>query len=524
MSAVPLASVCHDPHYDQSACTALANDWVLPQSHYQNSAEFMAPYWQNQSCDPFTPRSHACQLGNYVSYSVNVSCAADAAAGLKFAEKHNLRLVIKNTGHDYNGKSTGRGALQLWTHNLKTAEYFNYTSFFYTGPAGKFGAGVQLNEIYVSAAAHGLRLVGGECATVGYAGGYLQGGGHSALSSTYGMAADQVLEWEVVTADGTHLVASPTQHSDLYWALSGGGGGTYGVVLSVTVKAFEDGIVGGALIAFNQSANSYDTFWEAIKEFHAHLPALVDTGAGVLYSLTNTTFEIVPITSPGSTKEDMQKLLSPYLTSLKAMGAQISLTITSYPNYLEHFNFYLGPLPYGNPVVNIIDVTLAGRLIPRTVIENSTSNEAFMNALKLSVYPGGDFVTGGIGLKATHEVAGNNASSNAVLPAWRDALVSILAFAPWNFTSSFPSNTASQNYLIDVTVPALAALAPDGGAYLNEGNALQQDWKQSFYGSNYERLLSVKNKYDPNDLFYALTAVGSEAWALANDGRLCKSG
>ncbi|KAG9514989.1 hypothetical protein KCU93_g9640, partial [Aureobasidium melanogenum] len=291
------------------------------------------------------------------------------------------------------------------------------------------------------------------------------------------MAADQVLEWEVVTADGTHLVATPTQHWDLYWALSGGGGGTYGVVISVTVKAFED--------------------------------ALVDTGAGVLYSLTNTTFTIVPITSPGSTNEDMEKLLSPCLTNLKALGAQISLTVTSYPNYLEHFNFYLGPLPYGNPVDNIIDVTLAGRLIPRPVIENSTSNEASMDALKISLCPGEDFVTGAIGLKATHEVAGNNASSDAVLPAWRDA--PILAFAPWNFTNTVSSNTASQNYLIDVTVPVLAALAPNGGAYLNEGNALQQDLKQSLYGDNHDKLLSVKNKYDPEDLFYALTAVSSEA-------------
>ncbi|KAH0031195.1 hypothetical protein KCU78_g2864, partial [Aureobasidium melanogenum] len=338
------------------------------------------------------------------------------------------------------------------------------------------------------------------------------------------MAADQVLGWEVVTADGTHLVATPTQHSDLYWALNGSGGGTYGVVISMTVKAFEDGIVGGALIAFNQSANSYETFWEAIKESHAHLPALVDTRAGVLYSLTNTTYTIVPITSPGSTKEDMEKLPNPYLTNLKALGAQISLTVTSYPNYLEHFDFYLGPLPYGNPFVNIIDVTLAGRLIPRTVIGNSTSNEAFMDALKLSVYLGGKFVTGGVGLKATHEVAGNNASSNADLPASRNALVSILAFAPWNFTNTVSSNTVSQIYLIDVTVPALAALAPNGGAYLNEGNALQQDWKQSFYGDNDDKLLSVKNKYDPKDLFYALTAVGSEAWVIEKNGRLCKSG
>jgi hypothetical protein len=60
----------------------------------------MDPYSQNQSCDPFTPRSSPCKLGNYVEYSVNVSSAADAAAGLRFAEKHNLRIVIKNTGHE----------------------------------------------------------------------------------------------------------------------------------------------------------------------------------------------------------------------------------------------------------------------------------------------------------------------------------------------------------------------------------------------------------------------------------------
>src|ERR1700712_2958713 len=96
-------------------------------------------------------------------------------------------------------------------------------------------AGVQIFEAYEALAARGLRMVGGECATVGISGGFLQGGGHSALSSTHGLGADQVLEWELVTANGTHLIASPTQNSDLYWALSGGGPGTYGVVVSVTV-------------------------------------------------------------------------------------------------------------------------------------------------------------------------------------------------------------------------------------------------------------------------------------------------
>jgi hypothetical protein len=337
------------------------------------------------------------------------------------------------------------------------------------------------------------------------------------------MAADQVLEWEVMTAEGKHLFATPTKHANLYWALSGGGGGTYGVVLSVTVKAFEDGVVGGASLSFNTSAVPDDTFWQAVTAFHASLPAIVDSGAGVLYSLENTSFIIIPITSPGSSKDDMTALLKPLTTALHQLGVPFSLKITSFPTYLEHFSTYLGPLPYGNPLVNPIAYTLAGSLISRSVIENSTSNTAFTEAMRLSVHPGGGFMTGGIALKATHKAAGNNASSNAVLPAWRDAIVSVLAFAPWNYTGSLMENHAAQDYLVDVTVPALKEFSPDGGAYLNEANSEQKDWQYSFYGSNYARLKSIKKEYDPADLLYAVTAVGSEAWEVTSDQRLCRT-
>jgi hypothetical protein len=132
-------------------------------------------------------------------------------------------------------------------------------------------------------------------------------------------------------------------------------------------------------------------------------------------------------------------------------------------------------------------------------------------------------MTGGIALKATHKAAGNNASSNAVLPAWRDAIVSVLAFAPWNYTGSLMENYAAQDYLVDVTVPALKKFSPDGGAYLNEANSVQRGWQHSFYGGNYERLKSIKKKYDPVDLLYAVTAVGSEAWEATGDQRLCRT-
>ncbi|KAI1138398.1 FAD binding domain protein [Hypoxylon sp. FL0543] len=507
------------------------SSWVLKSDYsqgrgkycYPYPAEIMAPYWQNQSCDPFTSRSTACDLGNYFDHAVNVSSPSDVAAGLQFAQKHNIRVVIKNTGHDYLGKSTGKGALGLWTHNLKSIDFLNYSSSAYTGPAAKMGAGVQAFEMYTAAGAHGLRVVGGTCATVGLAGGFLQGGGHSPLSSTYGMGADQILEWEVVTANGTHLVASPSENEDLYWALSGGGGGTYGVVISVTVKAFKDGIVGGAFLSFDKTGIADEAFWKGVEEFHSALPAIVDSGATIVYSLNNDSFVVVPLTAPGKTEDEVSALLQPFLTKMNDLAVPVTSSVTSYPGFLEHFNQYLGPLPYGLDLINIIDVSIGGRIIPRRLIENSTSNIDLIEALKLSVYPGGEYQTGGIAFNAGHGVAGNSLSSNAVLPAWRDGILTLLTFAPWDYESTRDVNMAADKYLLDVTIPALTALTPGGGTYLNEANFQQTDWQQSFYGANYAKLKRIKKIYDPQDLFFANTAVGSEVWVPDADGRLCRN-
>jgi hypothetical protein len=68
---------------------------------FNDPSGFAAAYQQNASCDPYTPRNSPCQQGNYVEYAIEVHEAADVVAGLKFAQDNNVRLVIKNTGHEY---------------------------------------------------------------------------------------------------------------------------------------------------------------------------------------------------------------------------------------------------------------------------------------------------------------------------------------------------------------------------------------------------------------------------------------
>lgn len=248
----------------------------------------MAPFFANQSCDPFTDEDIPCTYGNYVRYAVNVSTSDDVIATIAFAKEHNIRFVIRNTGHDYLGRSTGAGSLSVWTHYLKGIEYLDWNDANFTGTAAKMGAGIQGFEALEAGLENSVVTLGGECPTVGVAGGYTQGGGHSALSTSFGLSADNVLEWEAVTADGELVVASRTNNTDLYWALSGGGAGNYAVVLSMTVKTYPDAYIGSATLAFYPTGIPNDTFYQAISEFHTALPAMVDAGSMVVYYFTSS--------------------------------------------------------------------------------------------------------------------------------------------------------------------------------------------------------------------------------------------
>lgn len=320
IATVPIGSVCHDSafgSYNAQKCDALKSVWDYPATHISSSSDPMAPFFANVSCDPFTAPSARCIVGTLVQYSVNASSSSDYLATIQFAQKNNIRLVIRNTGHDYYGKSSGTGGLALWTHYLKNISLVNYKQSYYTGKALKVGAGVQNSEAQAFAHKNGLVVVTGDGASVGYVGGYSQGGGHGPMASKFGLAADQVLEWEVITSTGQHLVATPSQNTDLYWALSGGGGGTYAAVLSMTVRAFADLPSSAANLTITNQGISDDAFYAAVQTFLTTLPSIVDTGATVVYLLAYGLFLVQPINAPGVSKAQLQTLLNPTLSYLQ---------------------------------------------------------------------------------------------------------------------------------------------------------------------------------------------------------------
>jgi hypothetical protein len=122
--------------------------------------------FQGRTCMPTNNSDGKCTLGGYASYSINVSSVAQVQLGVNSARNANLRLTIKNTGHDYIGKSSGAGAgaLSLWTHNLKNIEFIKeYEGGGYSGPAFKAGAGVQGFEILEAARDNDVTVLAGIC-------------------------------------------------------------------------------------------------------------------------------------------------------------------------------------------------------------------------------------------------------------------------------------------------------------------------------------------------------------------------
>ncbi|KAI5306409.1 hypothetical protein KEM56_001040 [Ascosphaera pollenicola] len=507
-----LATPCHDPNYDAAECDALRNAWRKPETHLESSSSFMAPWFSNGTCDPFSPQAKPCTLGNHVSYAVDVSKPTHISKTLGFAKKNNIRVVVRNTGHDYNGKSTGAGSIAIWTHHLKDLQVQEYSNRFYSGPVMKLGAGVQAWEAYKLANETDLMIVGGECPTVGLAGGYSTGGGHSALSSKFGLAADQIVSLEVVDASGEIQVANPYHNADLFWALCGGGGGTFGVVWSMTVRArLAMGGVSGANLTFTNQDISQDVFFNAIEQYHKVLPSLVDLGATAVYFFTNSSFTISPITGPGISAGDIEKALLPFTTHLSKAGIKYTAEFHEFANFYDQFTAMMHDIPVGI-------AQYGSWLIPRKKAVGKTT--ALIDICRHITDNGGLLI--GVGLDVFPSAVGK--VDNAVLPAWRDALVHLVVTTPWSFEASRSDMAALHAKTTNDFIPKLKAFAPSSGAYMNEADFNQPDFQKALYGKNYERLRSIKQKYDPGNIFWASNAVGSEGWEQREDGRLCPTG
>ncbi|KAF8888646.1 FAD-binding domain-containing protein [Infundibulicybe gibba] len=455
--------------------------------------------------------STTCGQGNVPLFAVLAESASDIQKGVDFARANNLRLAVKASGHDYLGRSTAKNSLLISTHKLQSIQF---TDDFRVGGDSKgstvtVGSGVGLDTLYKAARVKGKIVVGGTSATVAAAGGYVQGGGHSSLSPTFGLAADNTLEFTVVLADGSVVTANEVEHADLFWAMRGGGAGSWGVIVSATFQTFPtfNASVSTGFIFSNSSqvmgqvasAHARHIFdWDPFRVgqyFFLAIPDLlqIPDSPGKFVMMVQTFF-------PNVTVDIATAALQPFFDEATAAGALVTVeTIESNINDV---------LISGDDSVGV-NMVMGSRFVPATAYKNSPTT--FGDVYTQLLDGGAKGIVGS--LVAGGKVAENANIPNAVHPGWRSAKVHLTLVNAWDDSASIDQVHGNETFFMDTQLPLLEKLSgTDAGAYSNEADVLEKNFQDTFFGPNYARLSAIKSKYDPLDLFIVGAGVGSERW------------
>ncbi|KAF8873597.1 FAD-binding domain-containing protein, partial [Gymnopilus junonius] len=456
--------------------------------------------WENPTNPLAFQPPNDCKQGSISNFYIDVRNANDVMAALKFSKSTGVRLVIKNTGHDFKGRSSAPGSLGLWMHNMKSLShnprYIPDGCSLKTAPqsAVTYGAGSQFQEIYQFAHDNNLLLVGGSDQSVGAAGGWHQGGGHSPLSPTLGLGADRALEYKVVTPDGVLRTANACQNSDLFWALRGGGGGTFGVVLELTAQAAPSSSFQVANINWPVTNANLK---QVLSVFIDNITALAKQGWGGY--LTPTEGNIILLNSKLNTKqaqESMQALIS---VSEKLGGVS---NVTQVPTFLDWFHEWVGGTAGDQDNIGL-PIAMGSRLIPAANHATAQSRaqllEAMLNAFNSSTFSQ-VCITTPFALNEPDE-------DTSVNPVWRTSLYHVILTNTWLYNATLAEKKAAYA-TSSKAADFLREITPTSGAYVNEAAVHEPNYQTSFWNSKYQRLLQIKNKYDPERVFDCWQCIG----------------
>ncbi|KAK6834330.1 hypothetical protein PG987_009024 [Apiospora arundinis] len=542
----PIAESCYPgAAFDRAECDYVTKRWS--DQDFMTSNPIGRPYPYNITCAPVDYGSGAvpgsCILGISPRYAVNATERGHILSAMDFAKQNNIRLVVTSTGHDLNGRSDGYGSLEIWLRNYRNGINFHATyasangckESAWTGSAIHIDGAYQWRDVYKTAKANNVIVVGGGAVSPGAIGGWPSGGGHGPATRNYGLGADQILEAQVVLADGRVVTANHCENRDLFKAMRGGGPG-YGVVLSTTVKAYPN--VDAVTVQHLEIAplpgiaapdNKY--LLDAVAVMLQAYPDLNEAGyAGYAYWVRNFPMPFVGNSTSGykhgfwaigKTREETESAFAPVRAKLQAhFGTTLSVA-ERYASYGDYWSFFEVESGLYDPAGD--SSLMTSRLIDRAAVTDTVkvrdAVEVISGAPEEYVFNTVLLVSGG---QVFADGPGESASFSGVNRAWRRSPFAIIT------ARGLPkgvSNEVRQVVQHDVTFvkgAALKRLASDTGGYMNEGDRNDPDYIQAFYGAQYPDHLATKMKYDPEGLFYCPTCVGSEDWVERPDAPLCR--
>ena len=477
------------------------------------------------------------------AYVVTATGAADVAAAVDFARTHNLRLVIRGGGHSYLGASNAPDSLMIWTRPMNAIVVHDGFTPEGSGavpvPAVSVGAGsIWLHAYQAVTNGAGRYVQGGGCTTVGVAG-LVQGGGFGSFSKGFGTVAASLLEAEIVTADGAIRVVNAAQEPNLFWALKGGGGGTFGVITRLTLATHELPKTFGAvnLQVHARSDEAYQRLMARFVDFAASNLCTPHWGEQVRVGPDNRL--VVSMVFQGLGQDEAHTLWQPLLDFAKAHpedyeGAE-SFAAQALPARLFWNADFLKKYapsaitPDPRPQATATDFWWAGDGEQVGVFWHAYSS-AWMPASLLRASEQGKLVEAWFAASrhwpvGFHFNKGLFGAADDTLAAARDTAtnpdalsafaLAIIADAQGQAFTGQPNLALAKDRAakVQAAMAALRAAAPDTGAYVNECDYFQPDWQRAFWGPHYPRLARIKRRYDPDGLFTVHHGVGSEGWS-----------
>jgi FAD/FMN-containing dehydrogenase len=488
-------------------------------------------------------------------YAVAARTSGDVAAAVNFARENNLRLVVKGGGHSYQGTSCAPDSLLIWTRGMNTVTV--HDAFVGVGCAGRPGpqpavtveAGALWGQVYDTVTTRAGRYVqGGGCLTVGVAG-LVLGGGFGSFSKAYGLAAASLLEAEVVTADGAVRIANACTNPDLFWAIKGGGGGSLGVVTRLTLRTHSLPEFFGPVFLTVEAASdaAFRRLIGKILGFYGE--ALLNPHWGEQIRFRPGNVLVVSMVFQGLDRHQAETTWRPFLDWLA--GSPRDFRIVSAPTILavpaRHFwdpgvlrnipGVVLADDRPGSPETNVFwagNLEEAGQVLhgyqsawlPAALLQ-ADRQEDLADALFAATRHWAVSLHVNKGLAGGPAEAIAAARDTAMNPAVLDAFALIISGAEGppaypGITGHEPDVATARRHAaaIDQAMNEVRRVLSDVGSYVAESNFFDAAWRQSFWGPNYARLLAVKDKYDPDGLFFVHHGVGSERWSADGFTRL----
>jgi FAD/FMN-containing dehydrogenase len=391
---------------------------------------------------------------------------ADVLASVNFARTHNVLVAVRGGDHSVAGNASCNGGLMLDLSLMKSVRVDPVKQ------TARAGGGARWGDFDHETQAFGLVTTGGINSDTGIAGLTL-GGGIGWLAGKYGLACDNLLSADVVTADGRLLTASATENQDLFWGLRGGSG-NFGVVTSFEYQLHQVGpVLAGMVVYPFERAKDVLRFY---SDFSTAIPDEVNTIGALLTTPEGLRVAAIAVCYNGALAEG-EKVLRP----LREFG----------PPLADH----LSPIPY-TALQSMMDPTFPrGRQYYwKASLMNHIRDEAINIMVEyFSAVPSPHTLMGFQQLGN----ATNRVSRDATAFSHRDALYDFLMLSAWEDQAEAERNVQWTRELDTAIQPCL-----HGGIYVN---AFTEDSKQglkdAYRPETYARLVALKNKYDPTNFF-----------------------